>query len=390
MVCAENSSLEETQIIEIHATTQSHASTTRRFHRAIRTKCTDWDAAPARTGAGILAAMAALAFGLVYDLLGSFPRRPGDPADVDAEFEPEETLALLESAVRTLGHRPVRLGSPFDLVAGLGKGELPPVDVALNIAEGTRGRDREGWAPMLLQMAGIPALGSDALTLSATLDKHWAATLVAGAGVRVPPQVSLESAADAKSAALPAAFPLFVKPRWEGTAKGIRPGSRVADRAGLVAEVARIVADYDQPALVEAFLPGAEYTVTVVGNAPPRALPVLQRALDASTRIGVHAIEGHQAPEAVVPITPGRLGGAGERELVDQALRAYTALACRDFARADFKLDAQGRAHFLEMNPLPTFDPAGSFGILAELDGRAPDALVAEVLAEGLARLGLA
>jgi len=345
----------------------------------------------ARPGrSGILAPMASLAFGLLFDLLGSFPRRPGDPDDIDAEFEPEATLVLLESALRALGHEPVRLGSPFDLLAQLGKGELPPIDVALNVAEGTRGRDREGWAPVLLQMAGIPALGSDALTLSATLDKSWAAALVATAGVPVVPQRSLGSAGEAETTALPACFPLFVKPRWEGTAKGIRPSSRVEDRAALVREVARIVADYDQPALVEAFLPGAEYTVTVVGNAPARALPVLQRALDAESGIGLHAVERHLPPGAARPRTPGTLGGALERELVELALRAYTALECRDFARADFKLDAQGRAYFLEMNPLPTFDPSGSFGILAELEGRAPEALVAEVLALGLARLGLA
>lgn len=334
--------------------------------------------------------MASLVFGLVYDLLGSFPRRSGDPDDVDAEFETETTLILLESAVRALGHEPVRLGNPFDLLAQLGKGELPPVDVALNVAEGTRGRDREGWAPMLLQMAGIPTLGSDALTLSATLDKCWAAKLVAAAGVPVPWQLSLASGKEAEKAALPGAFPVFVKPRWEGTSKGIRPSSRVTDRPGLAREVARIASDYGQPALVEAFLPGAEYTVTVVGNRPARALPVLQRALDATSGIGLHAVERHLPTGGVNSVTPGTLGGAMERELVALALRAYTALECRDFARADFKLDAQGRAYFLEMNPLPTFDPSGSFGILAELEGRAPENLVAEVLAGGLARLGLA
>jgi D-alanine-D-alanine ligase len=64
-------------------------------------------------------AVASLCFGLVYDLLGSYPRRPDDPADVDAEYEPEETLEVLEQAVRSLGHRPLRLGSPHaEVLAG--------------------------------------------------------------------------------------------------------------------------------------------------------------------------------------------------------------------------------------------------------------------------------
>lgn len=335
--------------------------------------------------------MGRLRIGLVYDLLGSFPARPGDPPDVDVEFEPEATIALLEAAVRELGHEPLRLGAPADLLASLGKGQLPALDAALSIAEGTRGRDREAWAPVLLEMAGVPCLGSDALTRSATLDKAWATRLVAAAGVRVPFQLPLGSAAEVENVDLTGRFPLFVKPRWEGTSKGIRPSSRVEDAAALAREVERIVGDYEQPALAEAFLPGAEYTVTLVGNAPARALPVLQRALDVHTGIGIHAIARDvSARRSAAAVTPGSLGPELEAELADLALRAYAALECLDFARADFKLDAKERPHFLEMNPLPTFAPDASFGILAELEGRPAHALVAEVLGLGLARLGLA
>jgi hypothetical protein len=75
-------------------------------------------------------AVVSLSFGLVYDLFGTYPRRPDDPADVDAEYEPEETVEVLEQAVRGLGHRPLRLGNPHALLATLGKGELPGLDVA--------------------------------------------------------------------------------------------------------------------------------------------------------------------------------------------------------------------------------------------------------------------
>jgi D-alanine-D-alanine ligase len=330
------------------------------------------------------------AVGLVYHPLGSHPRRPGDPPDVDAEYEPEETIAVLEQALRRLGHRPLRLGNPHDLLARLGKGELPALDAALNVAEGFGGRNREAWAPVLLEMAGVPVLGSDALTLSATLDKVWARTLVEAAGVPVPAGRSV-SLAEVEDVEIPGGFPLFVKPRWEGTAKGITPASKVADRDALAREVARIEADYAQPALVEAFVPGPEFTVTVVGHAPPRALPVLQRALEATTGIGVHALEGHPAPEGVWRTrTEGVLGDELEAHLARLALRVFDALDCRDFARADFRLDADGEPRFLELNPLPTFAPDGSFGIQAELEGRPLDALLAEVFEAALVRLGLA
>jgi D-alanine-D-alanine ligase len=337
---------------------------------------------------GILRRAMALAIGLVYDLLGSHPRRPGAPPDVDAEYEPEATVEALEAAVRHAGHRPLRIGSPHDLLARLGKGELPPLDAAWNIAEGHGSRNREAWAPVLLEMAGVPALGSDALTLSASLDKAWTRTLVAGAGVPVPAGAVADSPEEAKELEIPGGFPLFVKPRWEGTAKGIRPSSRVGDRAGLVREVARIVRDYEQPALVESFVPGAEYTLTLIGNAPPRALPVLQRALEARTRIGLHALEPHAPRGGWRHELPGILDAPLEAELARLARLAWDALACRDFARVDFRLDAAGRPVFLEINPLPTFAPDGPFGVLAELEGRGLESLLAEVLVGGLRRLG--
>jgi D-alanine-D-alanine ligase len=329
--------------------------------------------------------------GLVYDLIGTLPRAPGDPHDVDAEYEPEATVLALESAIARLGHRAIRLGSAHALLAAAGKGELPRLDAALSIAEGHGSRNREAWAPILLEMLGVPCLGSDALTLSTTLDKVWAKEKAAAAGVPVVPGLSVGSPDEARTIALPGAFPLFVKPRWEGTAKGIGPRSRVEDRGALVEAVARVVEAYRQPALVEVFLDGPEYTVTVVGHAPARALAVLQRALETTTRIGLHALERHAGPGGGWGfVLPGSLDAALELDLQTLGLRAFGALECRDFARADFRLGRDGRPRFLEMNPLPTFAPDGSFGILAELGGRAHDALLAEVIDAGLQRLGLA
>ncbi|MBW2240649.1 MAG: D-alanine--D-alanine ligase [Deltaproteobacteria bacterium] len=328
----------------------------------------------------------ALRVGIVFEKLGEVPGQ-GPAPDADAEFEPEETIALLEEALSAAGAEPVRLGGPRDLLA-----HSPAVDAALNIAEGERGRNREAWAPVLLEMAGVPCLGSDALTLSLSLDKAWAKDIVRMAGVPVVEQLSLASAEEAKKADTPWPYPLFVKPRWEGTAKGITAASKVRDRGELAAAVDRVARLYDQPALVEPFLPGAEYTVTIVGHAPPRALPVLQRALEAETGIGLHALD---RASVVTPAegwghhTPGELEPALEEVLARHALAAFDALRCRDFARADFRLDAAGEPRFLEINPLPTFAPDGSFGVLAELEGRPVAQLLGEVFREGLVRLGL-
>lgn len=331
--------------------------------------------------------MTSRSIGILYELHDAYPRRPGDPPDAHVEYEPEATLLALERTVTGLGCRPVRLGRPHDLLEAAGKGGVA-VDAALSIAEGFGSRNREAWAPILLEMLGVPQLGSDALTLSLSLDKAWTRAVVADAGVPVAPGAVVASAQAAGTIDPPGGWPCFVKPRWEGTAKGIHLGSRVTSRAELVAAVGRIVERYRQPALVEHFLPGAEYTVTVIGNDPAVALPALQRALERETGIGLHAVESPGL--ALAHVTPGALDAAREAELAALAIRAYDALACRDFARADFKCDAAGRPVFLEINPLPTFAPDGSFGILAELAGTTYEALVGDVLARGLARLGLA
>lgn len=336
----------------------------------------------------------ALAIGLVYETFETYARRASDPDDAHAEYEPESTIAALEAAIGRLGHRPRRLGSPHDLLACLASGAGLGVDAALNIAEGFGSRNREAWAPVLLEMAGVPTLGSDALTLSLSLDKLWTNRAVREAGVPVAPQVSLEGAEAVRALDLAEhqlAFPLFVKPRWEGSAKGIRARSRVEDREGLVREVARVAADYAEPALVECFLPGAEYTVAVVGNDPPRVLPVLQRALEEESGIGLHALDSPELGEAEVRghHLPGDLTPELESRLEAMALSVWQALDCRDFARCDFRLDADGEPVFLEINPLPTFAVDGTFGILAELEGRAFEDLVADIIAGGLRRLGL-
>ena len=119
---------------------------------------------------------------------------------------------------------------------------------------------------------------------------------------------------------------------------------------------------------------------------------MLQRALETTTRIGLHALEGAAAAEGegggLDHCLPGELVPTLEAELAELALRAYAAFECLDFARADFRLDGHGRPHFLEQNPLPTFARDGTFGILAELEGRPPEELVADVLHDGLRRLG--
>lgn len=325
--------------------------------------------------------------GLIYDLFDAYPWQPGDPPDADAEYEPEETVEALAAAVAALGHRPVAIGTAFDLLNRLPDLEI---DAAINIAEGARSRNREAYAPILLEMAGIPFLGSDALTLSLSLDKAWTKDLCAAAGVSTPAYRVYASAEAIEEGDVPEG-PLFVKPRYEGTAKGITPRSKVHTLDELRAQVAWVTETYRQDALVETFIAGGgEFTVAVIGNDPPEALPALQRAVETTTHIGLHALEWPTQPEQDWDyVLAGTLDPVLEAAMQRDAVAVYDKLECNDFARIDFRVDADGRPWFLEINPLPTFAPDGTFAIIAELAGQSYETFLADVLRRGLARLGL-
>lgn len=328
--------------------------------------------------------------GLLYDTFEHYPWRADDPPDADAEYEPEVTVETLAAAVEHLGHTPVRVGTAADLRDRLYDGLS--LDAAINIAEGARSRNREAYVPILLEMADIPCLGSDALTLSVTLDKAWTKDLVAAADIPTPSYCVFGAASEVEAADLPPA-PLFVKPRYEGTSKGITPESRVESVSEVREAVDRVTTTYRQDALVEGFVRGGgEFTVAVVGHDPPEALPVLQRGVEPSTGIGVHALEHRGAPSAGRDWDyelGGTLDDALEAELQSLTLRLFDKLECRDFARADFRVDADGQPWFLEVNPLPTFAPDDTFAIIAELMGREYIDYLAEIFEQGLRRLEL-
>jgi D-alanine-D-alanine ligase len=345
--------------------------------------------------------------GLVYDRFGDMAPPAGAPDDWDAEFEPEATIATLEAAIRQLGFEPVRVGNPDALLRAIAGGG-PAVDAAVNIAEGYGSRNREAFAPVLLEMAGIPCVGSDALTLSVTLDKHLSKLLISTTPVRTPawrvvgggpdgewpggespaglePEPLRPARGASHRPLAPSHSPVIVKPRYEGTAKGISRTSRCDTIDAARAEVARQRRLYAQDLIVEAFVDGAEYTVAVVGE-PPVALPVLQRATDRATGIGVHALEmpgrDHLDYDIAGDLTPDL-----ERALQDAAVLAHKAFECRDFSRTDFRVDPSGALWFLEINPLPTFAPDGTFAIIAELAGRPYDDFLADVLGGALDRI---
>jgi D-alanine-D-alanine ligase len=325
--------------------------------------------------------------GLAYNVKPADPP-PHLPEDAFEEYDSEATVGHICDALSSLGHDVRRLPAGRAFVDALR--EARP-DIVFNIAEGEGGRCREAHVPAVLEMFGVPYVGSDPLTLAVTLDKPVAKKLVAAEGFPTPPFRVYRSADG--FVALPFPCPVIVKPAFEGSSKGVRLSSRATD-FGQARDMVRFVTDtYRQDALVEAFVPGAEVTVGVLGNDPPRVVGMMEIApKTVPPSEFVYSLEVKRDWENRVSYrVPPALPAATLAEIGRCAIGAYRALGCRDFSRIDFRLDARGVPQFIECNPLPGLSPGyGDLPIMAERTGVPYLSLIREILSHALSRLGMA
>lgn len=387
-----------------------------------------------------------LRIGISFDRPEEYPEVIG-PSDCFAEFEPESTILAMEDAIRWIDAVPVRVGGPRHLLH-----HNPDVDLIWNISEGYGSKNREGWVPLICAMYQIPCLGSDAFTLDLSLDKSATKKVAKSLGILTSPwgiarfnidfdekyiqhianrviqkialysndpfdpdfeneiygsypefnEIKLSPLDTLDSLQI---WPLFVKPRNEGTGKGIKTSSKVHNDHELAAEIKRQFSLYQQDLIVESFLNGPEFTVALSGN-PLQCHPVLERGLDAKTGIGMHILDadrsrssGFQDAEKL----ENQENDAGiDRDYtisnsltyhIEEKIQYWSRLLCDemsvlDFARLDFKMDLNGQVHFLEINTLPTFAVDNNFAILAELQGVSYESFLGEILRSAIQRVG--
>jgi D-alanine-D-alanine ligase len=326
-----------------------------------------------------------LTVGLVYDLRSDYLAAGCSPEEV-AEFDSDETLDAIEEAIRSLGHRVERIGNGRALCKRLVAGAR--WDLVFNIAEGLAGRSREAQVPCLLELYGIPYALSDPLVCAATLDKAVAKRLVRDAGLATPAFAVVREAADVEGLRL--AFPLFAKPRAEGTGKGIDARSRIDSPEELAAACRRLLSRFGQPVLVEEFLPGREFTVAVLGTGrEARVLGTVEIEVRPEAAAGIYSYETKEQCEQWVRYSPPPRDGL-RRDVEALALASYRVLECRDAARVDIRCDGAGRPEFLEVNPLPGLHPTHSdLPMIAAQEGLSYRDLIGAIIAGACRRLGI-
>lgn len=306
--------------------------------------------------------------------------------DTEAEYDAPETIEAIRDALESHGHIVV----PVEATAELPRQLMDsPVDLVFNIAEGVSGRNREAAVPALCELMGIPYTGSDAATLSIALDKALSKRVLRQHGILTPEFQVMETGRERLSPKMK--FPLIVKPNQEGSSKGVSAHASVVDDEDSLRAVVRELLDkYRQPALIEYYIAGREFTVGLLGDKRPRVLPPMEIIfLDKANPRPVYDYQIKQEWEKHVYYQcPAKLTPAELRSMERIARETFVALDCRDVARVDLRMDDAGEIYVLEVNPLPGLTPGYSDLCLianaANIDYRS---LIGEILAGGLKRL---
>jgi D-alanine-D-alanine ligase len=319
--------------------------------------------------------------GLTYDLRSWYTDR-GYSMEDTAEFDKQETVDALDGSLVKMGYVTEQVGNAFQLVEALASGKR--WDLVFNIAEGLYGDGRESVIPALLDQYKIPYVFSGPVIMGISLNKHLTKLIVKSAGVPVSPGMLISEIKEVDDCRLE--YPLFVKPVSEGTGKGITSKSLVRSPGELRKLAEWILTRFSQPALVEEYLPGREFTVGITGSGD-----------DAKVIGGMEVICADNLPYSVEVKENYQqyckyktLDKDIEEECKMVALNAWKALGAVDAGRVDLKADKYGKICFIEANPLAGLNPVHSdLPILARMYGIEYQMLMEMIMKSARKRLNL-
>lgn len=320
--------------------------------------------------------------------------RENDSED-QAEWDSPDTIEAISRALSTRGR-------VVGINAGCGAAEkkirTARPDIVFNYAEGASGEAREAEIPEICERIPVPYTGSGPEAMLNCLNKARAKSIMDSAGVPTAPFRVVESPGANLS---DLNFPCIVKPAWEGSSIGIHNDALALDSSKALEICKRMIRRHSQPALVEEFLPGDEFTAGIIGNgSPAEVLPIV--AVNHSALAGkLNPILSYEAKWVLdtpgnpleILTCPARVEAGLYARLEDIALRAFRALNCRDWCRIDIRLDASGEPRVLELNPLPGLLPRpednSCFTAAARAAGLSYDEIIHRVLDCAMERLGM-
>jgi D-alanine-D-alanine ligase len=300
----------------------------------------------------------------------------------------------VERACRELGFGVVRVcvtGDPARLLADLARARP---DVAFHLAESVGGDARmEASVAALLDWIALPYTGSPPHALVRCLDKATARAVLAASGVPVAAGRLLEHGDEPLAGLAP---PFIVKPSREDASHGIHLESVVDDEAAARRLARRLIERYRQPALVEEFVEGREFNVSLLGpTQQPSVLPLFEVDFSAfppgRPRLVTYAAKWHPQSEEYrgTRAVPARaLDAALAQRIRDCASAAWRALGLRGYARVDLRLSPAGRLVAVDVNPNPDLTPDDGLARAAAGAGIGYASLIGWLLDQALGKPG--
>ena len=233
--------------------------------------------------------------------------------------------------------------------------------IVFNMAYGIQGESRYTHLPAMLEMLGIPYVGSNPAGHALALDKVFTKIIMQNHGIPTP---KFWVYSDAQADMSLVEYPVIVKPKMESVSYGLQI---VHDESGLRKAVKFIIDEFQQQALVEQFIRGREFCVGLLGNNPPEAFPLLEIDFEDDPN-GIHSFED-KISKPRKKICPANLSKELSDEIVQFSIRAFNALELRDFARVDIRVDENQNIHLLELNSMASLGPTGSYVRAAQVAG---------------------
>lgn len=278
-----------------------------------------------------------------------------------------EAIQRITKALKASGHQVRTFEGDKHLIENLEefmpavvKGERP--GMALNLAYGIQGYARYTHVPGILEMIGIPYVGSGPLAHSLSLDKVVAKILFKQNGLPTPDFAVLETP-DFPSPELN--YPLIVKPKSGADSFGL---TVVHNETELREAAALIFDQYAEPVLAECYIEGREINIGMIGN-PPEAFPPVELDFGEGPHVFTNDDKGGRSGRTVKYLCPAELDEETTRKAQEIACKAFTTLQCNDCARVDMRIGEDGKLYLLELNSLPSLGYRGSFVVGAQHAG---------------------